>query len=66
MFLRSFRLSLVPQEICDGLNTVQSTLKTVYALLPERIFFFLKADWTVVSSLGVALFSITTVVYSQV
>ncbi len=54
------------QEICDGLNTVQSTLKTLYLLLPERIFFWLKADWTVISSLGVGLFSIATIVYNQV
>jgi hypothetical protein len=64
--LSFFRYSRAPQEVCDGLNTVQSTLKTMYTLLPERIFFWLKADWTVISSLGVGLFSIATVVYNQV
>lgn len=63
---RTVHFSRTPQEICDALNTVQSTLETVYALLPERIFFWLKADWTVISSLGVGMFSIATVVYNQV
>jgi hypothetical protein len=54
------------QEICDGINTVQTTLKTVYSILPERIFFWLRADWTIVWSMGAGVFAIGTVIYQQV
>ena len=54
------------QEICDGLTTVQTTLETFHTILPEKIFFWLRADWAIIWTFGVGLFTVGTVIYRQV
>jgi hypothetical protein len=54
------------QEICDGLSTVLSTVKVIHAFKPERIFFWLRADWTIVGTLSVGMFTLATIIYQQV
>ena len=62
----SFDFAHISQEICDGLSTVLSTVKTIHAFKPERIFFWLRADWTIVGTLGVGMFTLATIIYQQV
>ncbi len=61
-----FYFAYISQEICDSLSIVLSTVKTIHAFKPERIFFWLRADWTIVGTLGVGIFTLATIIYQQV
>ena len=61
-----FDFDHMSQEICEGLSTVLSTVKTIHAFNPERIFFWLRADWTIVGTLSVGMFTLATIIYQQV
>jgi hypothetical protein len=54
------------QDICVALDTVQATVKTVHAILPEKIFFWLRAEWTIVTSVAVVVFAVANVMYEKV
>jgi len=54
------------QEICDGLSTVRSTLRVVQDFEPERIFFILPANLTILSTLGLGLLAIASIISDQV
>ena len=45
---------------------MHSTLKVVHAILPERIFFILPANLTILSTLGVGLLAIASIISDQV